>query len=88
MLRIRDINGQVLTLPETARFIEICDSTGQQVAEVIYLNDRGVIQHIRRTDPEAAAYSHWSKMTFCPVIDVNTGTESTKPPVGFQIIPK
>jgi len=67
MLRTRSTDGTTTVLPETVRFVEICDADGQ-VARLIYRDEQGGIQSLGAGDPVAARYAQTFKVKFCPVI--------------------
>ncbi len=63
MLRLRDINGNGHQLPESVRFVELCDMQGA-VARVFYVDDLGVHRILEPGTKEAQRYSQLMKIQF------------------------
>ncbi len=67
MIRIRDIRGQLTTLPPDSRFVEICSDEGK-VAKVVFFDDGGHVRIFGPEDPEAIRYAKMMNINYAPIV--------------------
>lgn len=66
MLRVRTTKGQSVTLPEEARFVEICSEDGRLAC--VFVLAKGQITEIRAGMPEAARYTKRYGINWVPIV--------------------
>jgi len=66
MLRLRDTAGKSIELPDTIRFVELCDMQGS-VARVFYIDDTGVHKVLDTGSKEAQRYAQLMNVKFIPI---------------------
>jgi hypothetical protein len=66
MLRLRDTAGNIHELPDTVRFVELCDMQGS-AAQVFYIDDTGVHKVLDSGSKEAQRYSQLMNVKFIPI---------------------
>jgi hypothetical protein len=66
MLRLRDTSGAVHELPDSVRFVELCDMQGA-VARVFYIDDTGIHKVLDSSSKEAQRYAQLMRVNFIPI---------------------
>lgn len=66
MLRLRSTDGSVQELPETIRFVEICDAHGA-LAALVFRSDTGVVSIAEVGSPIMDRYVKTFHVTCCPL---------------------
>lgn len=66
MIRLRTTRGEVFPVPESTRFIELCDMDGH-VAQVFYRDNQGVYRVVSDGTPEAERYARMMSVKFVPL---------------------
>lgn len=69
MIYLRDTSGRRTPLPESVRFVEICDLEGR-IAKVLILDDQGSIRMIDGQDAESVRYAKTFRTSFCKIVEL------------------